>query len=183
MIRRNSQVNPDGLELTEQVVHINRTTKVVKGGKNLSFSALVVVGDGHGHVGYGMGKSREVPTAIAKGMENARKNLIFVPLAGSTIPHPALGIFGSARVVLRPAAPGTGVIAGGAVRAVLSAAGVGDILTKSLGTRNPHNVVKATVEGLLSLRNVEKIAGLRGKDANALGAQSTSRSATGRGTP
>lgn len=163
MLRRNSQVNPDGLELTEQVVHINRTTKVVKGGKNLSFSALVVVGDGQGHVGYGMGKSREVPTAIAKGIEQARKNLVTVPRAGSTIPHHVVGEFGSARVVLRPAGPGTGVIAGGAVRAVLSAAGIGDILTKSLGTRNPHNVVKATFSGLLALRSAETIAAGRGK--------------------
>jgi small subunit ribosomal protein S5 len=162
-MNRNSVIDPNSLELTEQVVSINRTTKVVKGGKNLSFSALVVVGDGHGHVGWGMGKSREVPTAIAKGIEKARRNLIRVPLAGSTIPHATIGKFGSAQVVLRPAGPGTGVIAGGAVRAVLSAAGVGDILTKSLGTRNPHNVVKATVTGLLSLRGMETIATGRGK--------------------
>jgi small subunit ribosomal protein S5 len=163
MLTRNSLINPEGLELTEQVVSINRTTKVVKGGKNLSFSALVVVGDGHGNVGWGMGKSREVPTAIAKGIDKARRNLISVPLAGSTIPHATVGIFGAARVVLRPAGPGTGVIAGGAVRAVLSAAGVGDVLTKSLGTRNPHNVVKATIDGLLSLRSPEEIAAGRGR--------------------
>jgi small subunit ribosomal protein S5 len=169
MLRHNSLINPEGLELTEQVVHINRTTKVVKGGKNLSFSALVVVGDGHGHVGWGMGKSREVPTAIAKGIEKARRNLIRVPLHGSTIPHPVVGTFGAAQVVLRPAGPGTGVIAGGAVRAVLSAAGVGDILTKSLGTRNPHNVVKATVHGLLDLRSAEDIASARGKDVPGQG--------------
>jgi len=149
-------------------VHINRTTKVVKGGKNLSFSALVVVGDGHGHVGWGMGKAREVPTAIAKGIEKARRNLVRVPLAGTTIPHPVVGRFGSGQVVLRPAAAGTGVIAGGAVRAVLSAAGVGDILTKSLGTRNPHNVVKATIQGLRSLRSADQIAGARGKSVDEL---------------
>jgi small subunit ribosomal protein S5 len=167
-MNRNSQIDPNSLELTEQVVSINRTTKVVKGGKNLSFSALVVVGDGHGHVGWGMGKSREVPTAIAKGIEKARRNLIRVPLAGSTIPHPTIGKFGSAQVVLRPAGPGTGVIAGGAVRAVLSAAGVGDILTKSLGTRNPHNVVKATVTGLLGLRGTAAVAAGRGKSVEEL---------------
>jgi len=168
MIRRNSTIDPNNLDLTEQVVHINRTTKVVKGGKNLSFSALVVVGDGHGHVGWGMGKAREVPTAIAKGIEKARRNLVRVPLAGTTIPHPVVGRFGSGQVVLRPAAAGTGVIAGGAVRAVLSAAGVGDILTKSLGTRNPHNVVKATIQGLRSLRSADQIAGARGKSVDEL---------------
>lgn len=167
-MKRNSIVDPNSLELTEQVVHINRTTKVVKGGKNLSFAALVVVGDGRGHVGWGSGKSREVPTAIAKGIEKARRNLIKVPLDGSTIPHHTIGQFGSAQVVLRPAAPGTGVIAGGAVRAVLSAAGVGDILTKSLGTRNPHNVVKATIEGLLSLRSADTTASARGKSTAEL---------------
>jgi len=168
-MKRNSHIDSSGLELTEQVVSINRTTKVVKGGKNLSFSALVVVGDGRGLVGWGMGKSKEVPTAIAKGIERARHNLVRVPLAGSTIPHPVIGTFGSAQVVLRPAAPGTGVIAGGAVRAVLSAAGVGDILTKSLGTRNPHNVVKATVEGLLELRDAGTIAAARGKAQDEIG--------------
>jgi small subunit ribosomal protein S5 len=162
-VKRNSVVDPNSLELTEQVVQINRTTKVVKGGKNLSFAALVVVGDGHGHVGWGHGKSREVPTAIAKGIEKARRNLIKVPLDGTTIPHHTVGRFGSAQVVLRPAAAGTGVIAGGAVRAVLAAAGVGDILTKSLGTRNPQNVVKATIEGLLSLRSGAVTASGRGK--------------------
>ena len=167
-MKRNSSIDPNGLELTEQVVHINRTTKVVKGGKNLSFSALVVVGDGHGHVGWGSGKSKEVPTAIAKGIERARRNLIRVPLDGSTIPHPTVGRFGSAQVVLRPAGPGTGVIAGGAVRAVLSACGVGDILTKSLGTRNPNNVVKATIEGLVSLRAASALASARGKTVDEL---------------
>ena len=167
-MKRNSTIDPNGLELSEQVVNINRTTKVVKGGKNLSFSALVVVGDGRGVVGWGMGKSKEVPMAIAKGIEHARRNLVRISLAGTTIPHQTLGEFGSAQVVLRPAAPGTGVIAGGAVRAVLSAVGVGDILTKSLGTRNPHNVVKATVQGLLSLRDAKTVAEARGKSVEEL---------------
>ena len=168
-MKRNSIIETNNVgELTEQVVHINRTTKVVKGGKNLSFSALVVVGDGRGHVGWGMGKSKEVPMAIAKGIERARRNLIRVPLTGSTIPHATIGRFGSAQVILRPAGPGTGVIAGGAVRAVLAAAGVGDILTKSLGTRNPHNVVKAAIEGLLSLRDSQAVAIARGKSLDEL---------------
>jgi small subunit ribosomal protein S5 len=168
MTKRNSNIDPGSLDLTEQVVHINRTTKVVKGGKNLSFSALVVVGDGNGHVGWGMGKAREVPTAIQKGIDRARRNLVRIPRDGTTIPHATTGVFGAGRVVLRPAATGTGVIAGGPVRAVISAAGIGDILTKSLGSRNPHNVVKATLAGLTGLMERDDVAARRGKKADEL---------------
>jgi len=151
------------LQLKDQVISINRVTKVVKGGKNLSFAALVVVGDGAGHVGYGAGKAREVPMAIRKGIEAAKKNVVRVNVTSTSIPHQVLGRFGAGRVLLKPAPAGTGVIAGGAVRAVVSAAGVQNVLTKSIGTTNPANVVKATMEALLKLRRYEEVAAERGK--------------------
>jgi small subunit ribosomal protein S5 len=158
-----NRIDPNSLQLKDQVIAINRVTKVVKGGKNLSFAALVVVGDGAGIVGYGSGKAREVPMAIRKGIESAKKSLAKVNVSQGSIPHTVTGHYGAGRVLLKPAPPGTGVIAGGAVRAVVEAAGIQNVLTKSLGTTNPYNVVKATMDALLRLRDLEEVANTRGK--------------------
>ena len=160
--RRSEERSESGM--IDKVVHINRVTKVVKGGKNFSFSALVVVGDGAGKVGYGSGKAKEVPAAIKKGIEIAKKNMIAISMSGTTIPHAATGHYGAGKVLLKPASEGTGVIAGGPVRAILESAGIQNILTKSLGSANPHNVVRATFAGLGSLKDPVTIARLRGKE-------------------
>jgi small subunit ribosomal protein S5 len=162
------RISPAGLDLKDQDISINRVTKVVKGGKNLSFAALVVVGDESGHVGFGTGKAREVPIAIKKAIEAAKKSLIRVPLIHNTLPHQLIGKYGAGRVMVKPASQGTGVIAGGAVRAVMQAVGVHDVRTKVLGSTNPHNVVRATFDALLRMKDPMELARLRGKQVEEL---------------
>lgn len=161
--KKQPRIEADTLDIQEKLVHLNRVAKTVKGGRTMRFSALMVVGDGNGHVGYGMGKAAEVPDAIRKGIDAAKKNMITVPMVKTSIPHEIIGEYGAGRVLLKPAAEGTGVIAGGPARAVLEAAGIRDIRTKCLRSNNPKNVVAATIEGLASLKSVEEVAQLRGK--------------------
>ena len=161
--KKQARIEADTLDIQEKVVHLNRVAKVVKGGRTFRFSALVVVGDGNGHVGCGMGKAAEIPDAIRKGIDDAKKNMITVPMYNSTIPHEIIGEYGAGRVLLKPAAEGTGVLAGGPARAVLELAGIRDIRTKCLRSNNPKNVVAATIEGLASLKSVEEVAQLRGR--------------------
>jgi len=162
------RINPDGLELKDQVISINRVTKVVKGGKNLSFAALVVIGDQQGVVGFGTGKAKEVPQAIRKAIESAKRNLVRVPLNGTTLPHPIIGTFGAGKVLLKPAQDGTGVVAGGAVRAVMNAVGVSNVLTKCIGSNNPHNVIRATFAALQGMKSPEQVARMRGRTVEEL---------------
>lgn len=162
------RIDPNKLELEERVVTVNRVAKVVKGGRRFRFTALVVVGDKNGHVGFGTGKAQEVPEAIRKAVEDAKKNLVEVPMVGSTIPHEAIGVFGGGRILMKPAVEGSGVAAGGPVRAVLELAGVADITSKSLGSNTPINVVRATIDGLKQLKRVEEVAALRGKSVDEI---------------
>lgn len=162
------KVSPQGLNLKDQLISINRVTKVVKGGKNMSFAALVVVGDEAGHVGFGTGKAKEVPNAIKKAVEAAKKNLIKVPLVEGTLPHQMIGEYGAGRVLIKPASQGTGVIAGGAVRAVMQAVGIHDVRTKILGSGNPHNVIRATFDGLEKMKDPLEVARMRGRQVNEL---------------
>ena len=161
-MQQSDRIKSSDVELVEQVVKIQRVAKVVKGGRRFSFSAIVVVGDGNGTVGYGLGKANEVTNAIAKGIDDAKKNLVKVPIIKGTIPHPCFVKFGAAKVLMKPASPGTGVLAGGAMRAVLESAGVKDVIAKSLGSSNPHNVVKATVKALVEMRSANDVAANRG---------------------